>query len=90
MNADQLEHAMNELCHQWMSGKATTEGVFGPVQAAARVFIFQALSAWTVLESTGQTEQLAPNFPTWLRSILEGEEPQVRRVSSVKVSFPKH
>ena len=66
-----------------------TDGVFGTVQAAARVFIFQALSAWTVLESTGQTEQLAPDFQTWLRSILEGEEPHVRRVSSVKVSIPE-
>jgi hypothetical protein len=55
----QLEHDMNELCHEWMHGKAPTDGVFGTVQAAARVFIFQALSAWTVLESTGQTEQLA-------------------------------
>ena len=54
------------------------------------VFLFQALSACTVLESTGQTEQLAPDFQTWLRSILEGEEPHVRRVSSVKISFPKH
>ena len=79
MDTDQLEHDMNELCHQWMSGKA-----------AARVFIFQALSAWTVLESTGQTEQPAPDFQTWLRSILEGEEPHVRRVSSIKVSIPKH
>ena len=83
MDTDQLEHAMNELCHQWMSGKAPTDGVFGPVQAAARVFIFQALSAWSVLESTGQTEQLAPDFHAWLRSILEGEEPHVRRVSSI-------
>ena len=65
-------------------------GVFGTLRAAARVFIFQALSAWTVLESTGQTEQLASDFQGWLRRILEGEEPHVRRVSSVKVSFPKH
>jgi hypothetical protein len=90
MDADQLEHAMNELCHEWMSGKAPTDGVFGPVQAAARVFIFQALSAWTVLESTSPTEQLAPDFQTWLRSILEGEEAHVRRVSDIKVSIPKH
>ena len=90
MDTDQLEHDMNELCHQWMSGKAPTEGVFGPVQAAARVFIFQALSAWTVLESTGQTEQLAPDFQAWLRGILATEEQHVRRVSSVRVSFPKH
>jgi len=73
-----------------MSGKAPTDGVFGPVQAAARVFLFQALSAWTVLESTSQTEQLAPNFQAWLRSILEGEDPHVRRVSSIKVSIPRH
>ncbi|MGH6897974.1 MAG: hypothetical protein ACREJ5_15750 [Geminicoccaceae bacterium] len=90
MNTDQLEHDMNALCHEWMHGKATTDGVFGPVQAAARVFIFQALSAWTVLESTGQTEQLAPDFQAWLRSILDDEEPHVRRVSSVKVTIPKH
>jgi hypothetical protein len=90
MNTDQLEHAMNELCHEWMSGKAPTEGVFGTVQAAARVFIFQALSAWSVLEATGQTEQLAPDFQTWLRKILEDEVPYVQRISSVKVSFPKH
>jgi hypothetical protein len=63
MDTDQLERDMNELCHKWMHGKGPTEGVFGPVQAAARVFIFQALSAWTVLESTGQTEQLAARLP---------------------------
>jgi len=90
MDTDQLEHDMNELCHQWMHGKAPTDGVFGPVQAAARVFIFQALSAWTVLESTGQTEQLAPDFHGWLRGLLAAEEPHVRRVSSIKVSIPKH
>jgi hypothetical protein len=90
MDTDQLEHAMNELCYQWMSGKAPTDGVFGPVQAAARVFLFQASRAWTVLESTGQTARLAPDFQAWLRSILEGEEPHVRRVSSIKASFPKH
>jgi hypothetical protein len=90
MDTDQLEHDMNELCHEWMHGKPPTDGVFGTVQAAARVFIFQALSAWSVLESTGQTEQLAPDFQAWVRSILEGEEPHVRRVSSVKVTIPKH
>jgi hypothetical protein len=90
MDTDQLEHDMNELCHQWMSGKAPTDGVFGPVQAAARVFIFQAHSAWTVLESTGQTEQLAPDFESWLRKIIEDEIPYVRSIASVKASFPKH
>jgi hypothetical protein len=90
MDTDQLEHEMNELGHEWMSGKAPTDGVFGTVQAAARVFIFQALSAWTVLEATGQTEQLAPNFESWLRSILETEIPYVRSIASVKASFPKH
>ena len=90
MNTDQLEHDMIDLCHEWMHGKAPTDGVFGTVQAAARVFIFQALSAWTVLESTGQTEQLAPDFRAWLRKILEDEVPYVQRVSDVKVSFPKH
>ena len=90
MDTDQLEHDMNELCHQMDVGKAPTDGVFGPVQAAARVFIFQALSAWTVLESTGQTEQLAPDFHGWLRGILDAEEPHVRRISSIKVSIPKH
>jgi hypothetical protein len=90
MNTDQLEHDLNQLCHRWMQGKTTTDGVFGPVQATARVFIFQALSTWTVLEASGQTEQLAPDFAAWLRSILEGEEPHVRRVSSIKVSLPKH
>ena len=88
MNTDQLERDMNELCHKWMHGGTTTDGVFGPVHAAARVFL--TLSAWTVLESTGQTEQLAPDFQTWLRRILEGEEPHVRQVSSVKVLIPKH
>jgi hypothetical protein len=90
MDTDQLEHDMNELCHEWMSGKAPTDGVFGPVQAATRVFIFRALSAWTVLEATGQTQQLAPDFQAWLHSILEGEVPHVRRVSSAKTSIPKH
>ena len=90
MDTDQLEHDMNELCNEWMHGKAPTDGVFGTVQASARVFIFQALSAWTVLEASGQTEQLAPDFRAWLHSILEGEELHVRRVSNVKVSIPKH
>jgi hypothetical protein len=54
------------------------------------VFIFQALSAWSVLEATGQTRAAGAVFQTWLRSILDGEEPHVRRVSSVRVSFPKH
>ena len=80
MDTDQLEHDMNDLCHKWMHGKAPTDGVFGPVQAAARVFIFQALSAWTVLELTGQTEQLAPDFHGWLRDLLAAEEPHVRRI----------
>jgi hypothetical protein len=66
------------------------DGVFGTVQAAARVFIFQALSAWTVLEESGQTEQLAPVFAAWLRKILEDDIPYVRQISSVKVSIPKH
>ena len=44
MDSDQLEHDMNELCHEWMHGKAPTDGVFGTAQAAARIFIFQALS----------------------------------------------
>ena len=90
MDTDQLEYDMNELCHEWMHGKAPTDGVFGPVQAAARVFIFQALSAWTVLEANYQTEQLAPDFESWLRRILDDEIPYVRRISSVKASIPKH
>jgi hypothetical protein len=90
MDTDQLEHDMNDLCHQWMRGKAPTDGVFGPVQATARVFIFQCLSAWTVLEATGQTEQLAPNFESWLQQILETEIPYVRSIASVKASVPKH
>jgi len=60
MDTEQLDHDMNQLSHEWMSGKAPRDGVFGPLQPAACVFIFQALSAWTVLEATGQTEQLAP------------------------------
>ena len=90
MDTGRLEHNMNELCHEWMHGKAPTDGVFGTVQASARVFIFQALSAWTVLEATGQTEQLATDFRSWLHSILDGEEPHVRRIASVKVTIPKH
>jgi hypothetical protein len=43
-----------------------------------------------VLEETGQTEQLAPDFQAWLHKILADEIPYVRRVSSVKVSIPKH
>jgi hypothetical protein len=77
---------MNELCHEWMHGNAPTDGVFGQVQTAARAFIVQALSAWTVLEATGQTKQLAPDFQAWLHSILEGEVPHVRRVSSAKIA----
>ena len=84
MDTDQLEHDMNELCHEWMHGKPPTDGVFGPVQAAARVFIFQCLSAWTGLEATGQTEELAPDFESWLHKILEDESPYVRNIASVK------
>jgi hypothetical protein len=54
------------------------------------VFIFQCLSVWTVLEATGQTEQLAPNFESWLQQILETEIPYVRSIASVKASVPKH
>jgi hypothetical protein len=40
--------------------------------------------------SSGQ-QALDPRIgPGWLRSILEGKEPHVRRLSSVRVSFPKH
>jgi hypothetical protein len=70
-----------------MPGKASSGGVFGPLQAAACVFIFQPLSAWTVREATGQTEPLAP-WQAWLRSILENKNPW--QISSVKVSIPKH
>ena len=52
--------------------------------------IFQALSAWTVLEATGQTEQLATDFQAWLLRILDEEIPYVRRISKVKASIPKH
>jgi hypothetical protein len=90
MDTDQLEHDMNELCHEWMHGKAPTDGVFGTVQASARVFIFQALSTWAMLEATGQTEQLAPDFQAWLRRVIEDEIPYVRRISSVKASIPRH
>ena len=89
-DTDRLERRLNRLCHQWMRGKAPADGVFGPVQATARVFIFQALAAWTVLEQTGQTERLAPDFRAWLAKILADEEPHVRRVSSIKVTLPKH
>ena len=33
MDTDQLEHDTNERCHESMSGKAPTDGVFGTVQA---------------------------------------------------------
>ena len=46
--------------------------------------------AWTVLEATGQTEQLAPNLESWLQQILKDEIPYVRSIASVKASFPKH
>jgi hypothetical protein len=90
MDTDQLEHDINEPCHESMHGKASTDGVFGPVQAAARVFVFQCLSAWTVLDATGQTEQLAPDLESWLQQILETEIPYVRSIASAKASFPKH
>jgi hypothetical protein len=45
---------------------------------------------WTVLEATGQTEQLAPDFESWLRKIVEDEIPYVRSIASVKATFPKH
>ena len=61
-----------------------------PVQVAAQVFIFQALSAWTVLEATGQTEQLGPDFGSWLQQIVKTEIPYVRSIASVKASLPKH
>jgi hypothetical protein len=54
------------------------------------VFIFQALSAWTVLEATGQTEQLGPDFESWLQQIVKTEIPYVRSIASVKASLPKH
>jgi hypothetical protein len=75
VDTDRLERRLNRLCHEWMRGKAPTEGVFGPVQASARVFIVQPLAAWTVLERTGQTDQLAPDFRAWLDKILHDEIP---------------
>jgi hypothetical protein len=72
-----------------MHGKPPTDGVFGPVQAAARVFIFQCLSAWTALEATARPSS-SPDFASWLRKIVEDEIPYVRSIASVKASFPKH
>jgi hypothetical protein len=43
-----------------------------------------------VLEATGQTEQLAPDFESWLQNILETEIPYVRSIASAKISIPKH
>ena len=58
MNTDQLERDMNELCHKWMHGETTTDGVFGPVQAAARVFL--TLSAWTCWSQPGRPSSWRP------------------------------
>ena len=90
MDTDQLEHDMNQLCHEWMHGKAPHGRGLRTGSGRRAGLHLQALSAWMVLEATGQTEQLAPDLETWLRRILEDEIPYVRRISSVKVSNPKH
>jgi hypothetical protein len=73
-----------------MHGKPVELGVFGPVQATARVFLVQALTAWRGMESAGATQQLAPDVETWLRRIIADELPVVRGKLDAKVSIPKH
>jgi len=90
MNTDELERRLLDNCHRWMHGKQTELGVFGPVQATARVFLVQALTAWRGLDSAGAAQQLAPDVETWLRKIIADELPDVRAKLEVKVSIPKH
>ncbi len=90
MNTDDLENRLLDHCHHWTDGKSVELGVFGPVQATARVFLVQALSAWSGMESAGATQQLAPDVESWLRKIIADELPVVRAKLEVTVSIPKH
>jgi hypothetical protein len=90
MDTDDLENRLLDRCHRWMHNKPVELGVFGPVQATARVFLVQALSAWTGMESAGAARQLAPDVETWLQKIIADELPVVRARLEVKVSIPKH
>ena len=90
MNTDDLEDRLLARCHRWMLGKPAELGVFGPVQATARVFLVQALTAWSAMESAGAIQQLAPDVESWLRKIVADELPVVRAKLEVKVSIPKH
>ena len=98
MDTDQLEHDMNRLSRQKsMHGKTSTTACSDRVQAAARVFLFQALSAWTVLKSTRQTEQLTPDLQTVAQHPRrrgaacapdlqrEGDDPEVLTVATTRL-----
>jgi hypothetical protein len=74
MDTDQLEHAMNELCHEWMHGKAPTDGVFGTVQAAARVFTPGPLDLDGAGSDRPDRTAGAGNFRAWLQSIPRERE----------------
>ena len=90
MNTDDLEDRLLARCHRWMHGKPPELGVFGPVQATARVFLVQALTAWSGMESAGAAQKLAPDVETWLRKIIADELPVVRTKLEVKVPIHKH
>jgi hypothetical protein len=90
MNTDDLEQQLMRRCHRWMGGKPTTVGELSPVQATARVFLAQALTAWRAAEMQGETDKLAPDFDSWVKQIIADQLPYVREHLDVQIRFPRH
>ena len=90
IDTDDLEQRLFEDCHNWMMGKPTNTGLFGTVQASARIFLARALATWRIAESAGETAKLATDFDAWLRSIVASQLPEVKKKLGVEVKIPRH
>jgi hypothetical protein len=90
INTDDLENRLFEECHNWMMGKSTNTGLFGTVQASARIFLARALATWRIAESAGESHKLATDFDTWLRAIVADQLPEVKKKLGVEVKIPRH
>jgi len=91
IDTDDLEDRLFEACHHWTIGKPTNTGLFGPVQASARIFIARALVTWRIAESADETAKLATDFDTWLRAIVVSQLPEVKKkLGPIEVKIPRH
>jgi|GEM_PF-5345368 len=90
IDTDDLEQRLFEACHDWMNGKPTNIGLFGPVQASARIFLARALATWRIAESAGESHKLATDFDTWLQTIVASQLPEVKKKLGVEVKIPRH